>query len=116
MVSSMVADVVEASELKTGRRSEGLFFAASAFIQKAVSGFGILGAGILIDSVHLKAGVNPALVPPQVIRSFALTYSPIIIALYAGTIVLMLGYKITRATHAETLRQLAASAEEASAA
>src|SRR5439155_26291907 len=43
MVSSMVADVVEASELKTGRRSEGLLFAASAFIQNAVSGFVILG-------------------------------------------------------------------------
>ena len=43
LASSMVADVVEESEIETGRRSEGLFFAARSFAQKAVSGFGILG-------------------------------------------------------------------------
>ena len=30
--SSMIADVVEPSQLKTGRRSEEMFFAASAFV------------------------------------------------------------------------------------
>jgi GPH family glycoside/pentoside/hexuronide:cation symporter len=112
MGSSMIADVVEVAELKTGRRSEGLLFAASAFIGKAVSGFGILGAGILIDSVHLKAGANPATVPPEVIRQFALTYAPTIIGLYLFAIALMLGYRITRQSHEETLATLAAEAEE----
>jgi Na+/melibiose symporter-like transporter len=50
MGSSMIADVVEEAELKTGRRSEGLFFAASAFVGKSVSGFGILAAALLIDA------------------------------------------------------------------
>src|SRR6185295_9907606 len=35
LVSSMVADVVEESELSTGRRSEGLFFAGATLVQKA---------------------------------------------------------------------------------
>ncbi|WP_204350086.1 MFS transporter, partial [Serratia marcescens] len=32
--ASMMADVVEHSEIETGRRNEGVFFAGSFFIQK----------------------------------------------------------------------------------
>jgi Na+/melibiose symporter-like transporter len=113
MLSSMIADVVEASELKTGRRSEGLFFAASAFVSKAVSGFGILAAAMIVELIHLKAGANPASVPPEVARNLALVYCPVTIGLYAASVLLLTGYKITRASHHETLRQLAAEAEEA---
>jgi Na+/melibiose symporter-like transporter len=112
MGSSMIADVVEVAELKTGRRSEGLLFAASAFVGKAVSGFGILGAGILLDSIHLKAGVDPTGIPSDVIRQFGMTYAPIIIGLYVVALSLMLGYRITRKSHEETLATLAAEAEE----
>lgn len=113
MGSSMIADVVEAAELKTGRRSEGLFFAASAFVAKAVSGFGILAASMLIEAIHLKAGSNPATIAPEVTRNLALVYAPVIIGLHAVGLTLLLGYKINRASHQETLRQLAAEAEEA---
>ena len=41
LTASMLADVVEDSELTTGRRSEGLLFAANSLVQKAVSGVGI---------------------------------------------------------------------------
>jgi Na+/melibiose symporter-like transporter len=113
MGSSMVADVVEAAELKTGRRSEGLFFAASAFVAKAVSGFGILGAAAIIQSIHLAAGSNPATVPPAVMRNLVLIYAPATTALYALSLALLLGYRITRESHAQTLRDLAAGAEAA---
>ena len=112
MVASMIADVVEASELKTGRRSEGLLFAASAFVSKSVSGFGILGASAVIGAIHLKAGSDPASVPPQVMRHLAMIYAPTVAGLYAIALLAMSGYRITRATHAETLRQLAAKIEE----
>jgi GPH family glycoside/pentoside/hexuronide:cation symporter len=113
MGASMVADVVEAAELKTGRRSEGLFFAASAFIAKAVSGFGILAAAALIEAIHLNAGANPATLSPEVTRNLALVYAPTIIALHAVGLSLLFGYRINRASHQETLRQLAGEAEEA---
>jgi Na+/melibiose symporter-like transporter len=113
MGASMVADVVEEAELKTGRRSEGLFFAATAFIAKATSGFGILAASLLITAIHLKPGSNPATVSPDVARNLALTYAPTIIGLHAVGLTLLLGYRINRASHQETLRQLAAETEEA---
>jgi Na+/melibiose symporter-like transporter len=113
MRASMVADVVEAAELTTGRRSEGLFFAASAFVQKAVSGFGILGATAILEAINLKAGSNPATISPEVTRNLALVYCPTIIALHAISLTLLLGYRINRATHDETLRQLTAETEQA---
>jgi Na+/melibiose symporter-like transporter len=112
MGSSMIADVVEAAELKTGRRSEGLFFAASSFVQKSVSGFGILAASILITAIGLHPGANPATVPQEVTRHLALTYAPVVIALHTIGLTLLLGYRINRASHEETLRELAAEAEE----
>ncbi|HEY1425863.1 MAG TPA: MFS transporter, partial [Caulobacteraceae bacterium] len=111
--SSMIADVVEPSQLKTGRRSEGLFFAASAFVAKATSGFGILAASTIVAAIHLTPGADPAKVPPEVMRHFALIYCPTIIGLYAVAFGLLSGYRITRASHAETLQQLAAEAEAA---
>jgi Na+/melibiose symporter-like transporter len=112
MVSSMIADVVDASELATGRRSEGLFFAAAAFVNKAVSGFGILGATIVIQLIHLPAGAQPGKVPVEIVRNLALVYCPIMVGLYATALILLLGYRITRKSHEETLAQLAAEAEE----
>ena len=111
--ASMIADVVEESQLKTGRRSEGLFFAASAFMQKSTSGFGILMASTIVAVVGLAPGTDPSRVPPGVMNHFALIYAPTLIGLYAIAFILLSGYRITRASHQETLQQLAAEAEEA---
>ena len=111
MISAMIADVVEASELETKRRSEGLFFAASAFIGKSVSGFGILGCDRRHRLHSPKAASDPSTVPPSVVRHLGEVYCPLIIGLQACAIALMIGYKITRATHEDTLLQLAADAE-----
>ena len=46
-------------------------------------------------------------------RDFALIYVPTVIGLYAIAFALLSGYRITRASHAETLQQLAAEAEAA---
>lgn len=43
LLASMVADIIEASQLQTGRRSEGVFFGALSFINKSVHGIGVLG-------------------------------------------------------------------------
>ena len=39
--SSMIADIVEENELKTGRRSEGIFFAGISFMRKLARGSGL---------------------------------------------------------------------------
>ncbi len=108
MGSSMIADVVEAAELTTGRRSEGLFFAASAFVGKSVSGFGILAAASLIDFIGLKNGADPSSLQPETIRNLAVFYCPLITVLYLIGLILLFGYRISRTSHLETLGQLGA--------
>jgi Na+/melibiose symporter-like transporter len=111
LFTSMIADVVEDSELKTGRRQEGLFFAAAAFINKAVSGMGIFTSGMIISAIHFPQHVKPGEVPPEIIRSLGMTYLPVQAVLYGTTVLLLLGYNISRASHAVTLGKLAASAD-----
>jgi Na+/melibiose symporter-like transporter len=111
MVSAMIADVVEDGELKTGRRAEGLFFSASSLVAKAVSGVGIFAASGILALIQFPASAKPGHVSPEVIRHMALVYAPVLLLLYAIGLVLMTGYKITRASHAETLVLLAAEAE-----
>ncbi|MGH6993668.1 MAG: MFS transporter [Caulobacteraceae bacterium] len=111
MVSAMIADVVEDSELKTGRRAEGLFFSASSLIAKAVSGVGVFAAGLILAAISFPHLAKPGHVAAPIIAHLAMVYVPIIIALYGIALVLMLGYTITRKGHLETLARLAAKAE-----
>ena len=111
LFSSMIADVVEDSELKTGRRQEGLFFAAIAFAAKSTTGFGIFAAGLIIGAIHFPRGVKPGAVDPEIVRNLGLVYVPTQIVLYGTATLLLLGYGISRSSHADTLRKLAAAAD-----
>jgi Na+/melibiose symporter-like transporter len=106
-ISSMTADVVEDSQRRTGRRSEGLFFAANAFILKAVSGMGILVGGLLLAYVHFPEHANPATLDPEIPKNLAIAYFPVTFVLYAIALGCLSFYKIDRATHEENLRKLA---------
>jgi Na+/melibiose symporter-like transporter len=116
LTSSMIADVVEDSELRTGRRSEGLLFSASAFVGKAVSGIGIFASGMLLLAIHFPRKAQPGQVPAEVIHHLALVYVPTIWTLYGLALTLLMGYRITRASHQETLQRLAAEAERVASA
>jgi Na+/melibiose symporter-like transporter len=114
LLISMLADVVEDSELKTGRRSEGLFFAGSSFMQKAASGLGLFASGIVLSVAHFPAHATPGHVDPAIIRHFALIYLPLTALLYIAASALIGFYPITREGHEENLRRLAAEVGQAS--
>lgn len=108
LISSMVADIVEESELTTGRRSEGLFFAGATLVQKASSGLGVLIAGLLLRAIDFPRQAKPADVDPAVVQSLGLVYAPVIVGLYLVGILFLSTYRIDESTHAanvETLRR-----------
>jgi len=111
LMASMIADVVEDSELRTGRRSEGLFFAANAFVAKAVSGIGIFSSSMILAVVGFPQDAKPGQVDPQVIRHLGLVFVPTMITLYVLAALFTTGYRITRQSHEESLRKLAAAAD-----
>jgi Na+/melibiose symporter-like transporter len=113
LVSAMIADVVEEGELRTGRRAEGVYFSASIMVSKATSGLGIFAASGVLAFIHFPTGVRPDAVPASTLINLALAYGPLYTALYVIGLLLMLGYEITRTSHAETLQALAARAPAA---
>ncbi|MET0179937.1 MAG: MFS transporter [Novosphingobium sp.] len=104
--SSMVADVVEASEAATGRRAEATFFAGNFFMQKCATGLGIFLTGILLELAGMPANAQPGRIPEAVIDTLALSYA-VMIAVFAVAIALILRrFPITREDHEARLRAL----------
>lgn len=105
--SSMLADLVEQAELKTGRRSEGVFFAANTFIRKAVQGFGVIAAGFVLSAAQFPKGADPSQVPADALWRFGAYYVPAILGLWMLMMAVMATYRVSREDHEATLRQLA---------
>lgn len=66
---SLAADILDEHNLATGRRLEGVVFAAKAFVLKATSGIGVLIAGFVIDLVGLTPDDLPGSVAANVLQS-----------------------------------------------
>lgn len=109
LVGSMMADVVESAELKTGRRSEGLIASANAFIAKSSSGIGVFVSGLLIGLVHFPAKAQPHHVAWSTLRDLGLAYAFVLFGFYGVAIVLLGAYDISRERHLANLAKLAAA-------
>ena len=105
---SMIADLVEQSELKTGRRSEGVFFAANTFIQKMVSGVGVMAAALVLALAGFPANATPSEVTEDVLQRLGWWYIPAMTLLRLAMLAALALYSLNRATHADNLRKLAA--------
>lgn len=112
LISSMVADIVEDSEKTTGRRNEGLFFAARSFAAKAVNGLGILFAGIILEIIQFPVGAKVGEVPEMTLTKLGLVFVPTIIIFYLAATYGMTFYKITRSGHSENLDLVKARAKD----
>ena len=106
MLDSMMADIVEDSEVKTNRRSEGLFYAARSFAAKAVSALGIILAGSIVSMVGLD-GIKEATEMTDSMRmDLATFFLPLYCGLYFLAIYLVSKYRIDRDTHNANLEKL----------
>jgi Na+/melibiose symporter-like transporter len=113
LMSSMVADTVEDSQLKTGRRSEGVFFAARSFIQKSVHGIGVLTATLVLSAIEFPRDAKPGEVDPAVVAKLGWIYAPALVAVYLMSLLFIAAYQISRASHQANLERLAGDADAA---
>lgn len=94
--ASMVADVADLDELRTGRRREGAFFGIHSFFMQEGASLAVLAAGFLID-------VFAQLVPGQVEQSaltvdrIGLLFGLLPAAIYCVAAALMTRYTLTPA-------------------
>ncbi len=106
LVSSMIADLVEQTERKTSRRSEGVLFSAATFIRKSVQGIGLMGASGVLYLAHIEAGSSPEDVSPESVYRLGLVYVPIVLSIWCAMMSCIAFYKLNRDSHEENLRAL----------
>ena len=107
MLDSMMADVVEDSEVTTSRRSEGLFYAARSFAGKAVSALGIILAGSIVSLVGMDGIKGVEDMTMEMRGDLAGFFLPAYCGLYFLAIYLISRYKIDREKHQNNLEKLA---------
>ncbi len=106
MLDSMMADVVEDSEVQTTRRSEGLFYAARSFASKAISALGIILAGSIVSMVGLDGIKATADMTDTMRIDLASFFLPLYCGLYFLAMYLISKYRIDRDTHKANLETL----------
>ena len=106
----MLADVVEDSEVTTGRRSEGVFFSGGFFIQKCTSGIGIFLGGLILTAAHFPAKAVPGQVPVAVLDRLTLIYAGCYALLACLAAFFYARFPFGRAEHALRMERLTGTA------
>jgi Na+/melibiose symporter-like transporter len=113
--SSMLADVVEDSAVKTGRHDAGVFFSAASFMQQCSSALGILTTGIILTWSDFPEKPKPGAVTDTMIDSLLIHYFPTTMGLWTLGALILLLYPITKARHEANVDILRAREAEARA-
>ncbi len=105
LTQSMMAEVVDAAEHDTGRRSEGLFYAGYFLMQKCAVGIGTFVAGMVLTLSNFPAKAKPGSIDMAVLDRLALFYMMIIFILGIIGVLILRKFPITRADHEERMRK-----------
>ncbi len=110
--ASMMSDVVEASEERTGRREEGLFFSGALFMQKASTAMGIWIASRVLEFANFPEKATPGQVPTEILDHYTLLF--IVVTLTLGTMAALvsLRFPFGQAEHDARVAALAVASAE----
>ena len=108
---SMLADVVEASQMETKRRTEGIFAAGWMFVQKCGTAIGIGLTGLLVSLAGLESKAIPGKVPVLVIDRLTIAYCVLVILAAVVSTIIFARFPITRADHEARVAALDAAAK-----
>jgi len=97
--SSMIAEIVEAFQERTGRRAEGSFYSGNWLVQKCATGLGIFLTGGVISASGLSSDASPGAVPMDVLSTLILLYGGITIVLTLIAAFWLIRFPINRADH-----------------
>lgn len=106
---SMVADAIDEHQLRFGARCEGLYYSALVFAGKAAGGAGSMVAGFALTMIGLDQA-NPASaapLDPQTATWLGLLWGPGHALVFAGTVPLLMAYKLDRRRHSKIRLKLA---------
>jgi GPH family glycoside/pentoside/hexuronide:cation symporter len=108
---SMIPDVIELDELRTGQRREGIFYSFMAFFQKICLGVAVAAVLYSLEwtgYIQPTAAITAPVQPPAVLLAIRLAIGPVPTIALVGGLILAYFYPITREMHQQILLQLAA--------
>lgn len=104
--ASLLADILDEQELHSGKRQEGVFFAAGAFVSKATSGVGALVAGVVIDIAGIAPGSEPGDISAHSLAILGWFKISIILVLALIAYLFARKIRLSRADHARVQSEL----------
>lgn len=105
-ITSMIMDVAEDSELKTGRRSEGLLVSVDNVLKKTTAGAGVFFASVVLTFAGLSDRIRPGEVAADSLWNLGAVFVPAICLIYGGAIAMLLIFKLDEAAHSANLAEL----------
>jgi glycoside/pentoside/hexuronide:cation symporter, GPH family len=110
--ASMMSDVVEDAEERTGRREEGLFFSGALLMQKASTGLGIFIAGWILSIAQFPEKAVPGTVPVEIIDRYTLLFVIVTLTLGTCAALVSLRFPFGQAEHDARVAKLAVAEGE----
>jgi GPH family glycoside/pentoside/hexuronide:cation symporter len=106
VLNSMLADAADDVAVKSGRRSEGVLFAAYGVLDKWGIGVGALGAGVVLAVIGFPTKAVPGTVSPQIVNNLALACVPAVAACNMVAMYLMSRFRLDHNQHARNIAEL----------
>jgi GPH family glycoside/pentoside/hexuronide:cation symporter len=103
LTSSMVADIVEENQVKTGRRSEGLLLSADSVLTKLVSGFATILPGIVLTLIAFPQKAKPGSIAPEILDQLGWVYIPVVTILVVLSASCWAFFRIEKSDHDQNL-------------
>jgi glycoside/pentoside/hexuronide:cation symporter, GPH family len=107
IAAAMVTDIVEESELKTGRRSEGTFFAGITFIRKISQGIGVATASLILSVAAIAPTTRIEDASADSVAKLGFGYAATLLTVWMLMMLAISFYRISREDHARNLAALA---------
>lgn len=108
--TSMVAEIVEAFEQRTGRRAEGSFYSGNWLVQKCATGAGIFLSGQIVGFAQIPAAARPGEVADGPLATLIILYGLLSAVLALITAWFLVRFPISREDHEARLAALSAAA------
>jgi Na+/melibiose symporter-like transporter len=107
LIGSMIADVVEEMEVRSGVRQEGGILAAQTFVTKVATAVGTWLAGVVLALIAFPQTQRVTDVPQATLTSLATVYVAVLAASMIVGVLFLRGYRIDRSRHARNLSGVA---------
>lgn len=108
--TSMVAEIVEAFQQRTGRRAEGSFYSGNWLVQKCATGAGIFLSGQIVAFAQIPDGARPGEVGTNPLATLIMLYGALSFVLACVTAFFLARFPISREDHEARLAALSAAA------